>query len=235
MSPAGESEDLQFQKAEFTGRTCTFCKSAIGDTYYQIQGRDACATCAHARTAAQTATDSGGKMMKALLWGGGAAIAGSLAFAFVAYLGFQLAILSIGIGWLVGTAIKKGTQGHTSRKYQIIAVLLTYLAIATSYVPLVIAQVITHKGEKDKDGKTVPAAPAAEPEAKVRPAATGGSPGLALLMALGLILVLPFVDAFSSMPGGLLTLLIVFFGLQQAWKQTAPDDALIAGPYPNTA
>ena len=234
MSP---TDGLQFQTAEFAGRKCTVCNSVIGDAYYQIQGRDACPTCAQVRLTSQNATDSGGKMLKALLWGGGAAVLGSAAYAAVAMMGVQLAILSIGIGWLVGTAIKKGTEGHTSRKYQVIAVVLTYLAIATSYIPVVVVQLSKKHAQvavKNKPG----AAPAIDADSQLaqpkRTTALGGSPVLALAMAAGLVLALPLLDAFGSMPGGLLTLLIVFFGLQQAWKQTAPDVALVAGPYQNS-
>ena len=238
MSPA---DGLQFQTAEFAGRKCTICSSGIGKAYYQIQGRDACAACAQARLTSQNAIDSGGKMVKALLWGGGAAVLGSAAFAAVALMGFKLAILSIGIGWLVGTAIKKGTEGHTSRKYQVIAVVMTYLAIATSYIPVVIVQ-LSKKHQTKAQAKVVsidkPDAAAMDADSALaepkRSKPLVGSPVLALALAAGLVLALPLLDAFGSMPGGLLTLLIVFFGLQQAWKQTAPDVALVAGPYQNS-
>jgi len=223
MSPSGGTDDLQFHKAEFSGRKCAVCQSAIGDTFYQIQGRDACATCAQMRLANQNIGDSGGKMLKALLWGAGAAFLGSAAFAIVAFMGLRLAILSIGIGWLVGTAIKKGTDGHTSRKYQIMAVLLTYMAIATSYIPLVIAEAAKHPPKSQQ--KIDPAH---------RPPVSAGAAGIALVTIAGLVVALPFLDAFSRMPSGLITLLIVFFGLQQAWHQTKPDDAIVVGPYPNT-
>lgn len=230
MSPA---DGLQFQTAEFAGRKCTVCNSAIDATYYQIQGRDSCPACAQARLASQNLEDSGGKMLKALLWGGGAALAGSAGFAIVALMGFQLAILSIGIGWLVGTAIKKGTGGHTSRKYQIIAVVLTYLAIATSYIPVVIVQMSKDRTKVETKGTAGKMADAPQ-LAHAKPAPLVTNPLLAFGMAIGLVLAIPLIDAFSSMPGGLLTLLIIFFGLQQAWKQTTPDVALVAGPYQNS-
>jgi hypothetical protein len=250
MSPSGGTDDLQFQKAEFSGRTCVVCKSVIGDKYYQIQGRDACATCAEVRVHARYLGDSGSKTIRALLWGSGAAILGSAAFAAVAFMGARLAILSIGIGWLVGTAIKKGTEGHTSRKYQVMAVLLTYMAIATSYIPLVIVQMAKTRAKNSakaaaaaatplKPGVTGTAiAPLPDSTPKPRPA---GPAGLALGQAAAsivtlaaLAVALPLVVAFRTMPSGLITLLIIFFGLQQAWKQTAPDEALVLGPYPNT-
>jgi hypothetical protein len=227
MASTGGADHLQFNQAEFTGRTCTFCKSPIGDTYYQIQGRDACPTCAQGRLASQNSSDSGGKMLKAFLWGGGAAVLGSAAFAIVALIGFQLAILSIGIGWLVGVAIKKGTDGHTSRKYQIMAVLLTYMAIATSYIPLIVAELAKKHPAAEKS-----AVPDATPVSRAEPVSASAA-GVAMVILVGTVIALPLLDAFSSMPGGLLTLLIIFFGLQQAWKQTAPDVALVAGPYQN--
>ncbi len=236
-----QADGLQFQTAEFAGRKCTLCSSAIGDSYYQIQGRDACPTCAQMRLASQNSSDSGSKMLKALLWGGGAAILGSAAFAAVALLGFQLAILSIGVGWLVGTAIKKGTDGHTSRKYQVIAVLLTYMAIATSYFPVVIAQLgkdrgkkVTAGSESGKAAETAADTTSAEVTLPLPQTGTQGVTPVALVLMAGLVVALPLLDAFSSMPGGLLTLLIIFFGLQQAWKQTAPDVSLVAGPYQNS-
>jgi hypothetical protein len=241
MSPSGGTEDLQFQKAEFSGRTCVVCKSVIGDKYYQIQGRDACATCAEARVHARYLGDSGSKTIRALLWGSGAAILGSAAFAAVAFMGAWLAILSIGIGWLVGTAIKKGTEGHTSRKYQVMAVLLTYMAIATSYIPLVIVQMAKTRAKNSAKAAGVAAtATAPLPDSTPKPRAPGsGGPALgqaaaSIVTLAALAIALPLLVAFRTMPSGLITLLIIFFGLQQAWKQTAPDDALVLGPYPNT-
>ena len=238
MSPAGETDDLQFQKAEFAGRTCTACRAAIGDTYYQIQGRDACPTCAQLRLATQNATDSTGKMFKGFLWGSGAAFLGSAGYAILLYMHAQLSIVSIGIGWLVGTAIKKGTEGHTSRKYQVMAVLLTYLAIAFAYLPMMIASVFKdHKPaavSSSKNPVTTRPAPVNDDDATPKKAPSAGSLVLALIMAVGFSIALPLIVAFKTMPGGLLTLLIIFFGLQQAWVQTKPDDALVAGPYQNT-
>ena len=235
MSTAGGADDLQFQKAEFAGRKCAVCQSAIGAAYYQIQGRDACPTCAQLRLASQNAPDSRGKMLRAFLCGTGAAILGSAAFAIMALMGLRLAILSIGIGWLVGTAINKGTGGHTSRKYQVMAVLLTYLAIATSYIPPVLAQVAKQRskaasltsqiGQRQEDREKATAEP------KPKRAVSAGSAGVALVIVTGMVVALPLIDAFGRLPMGLITLLIVFFGLQQAWKQTAPDDDLVAGPY----
>jgi len=237
MSPAGETDDLQFQKAEFAGRTCTACRAAIGDTYYQIQGRDACPTCAQLRLATQNATDSGGKMFKGFLWGSGAAFLGSAGYALLLFMNVQLSIVSIGIGWLVGTAIKKGTDGHTSRKYQVMAVLLTYLAIAFAFLPVMIVSLVKdHKpaAASSKNPRSARPPQANDDDATPKKAPAAGSLVLALIMAVGISIGLPLIVAFGSMPGGLLTLLIIFFGLQQAWVQTKPDDALVAGPYQNT-
>ncbi len=51
-----------------------------------------------------------------------------------------------------------------------------------------------------------------------------------LLMLLGIGLVSPFLALKEGM-GGLLTLLIIFFGLQRAWHLTGRTNVLVMGPY----
>ena len=42
----------------------------------------------------------------------------------------------------------------------------------------------------------------------------------------------PLLDIFSEGVGGILTALIIFFGLSRAWRYTKPDEVPIVGPYP---
>ena len=114
QSPAGDG--LQFQTAETVDdrKRCTFCKAVLDGTYYQIQGLNACAPCAEARQAYQDLPDSREKFLKALLYGAGAAFAGLVVWATVQVVtGFNIGLLAIAVGWFVGTAIKKATEGHT--------------------------------------------------------------------------------------------------------------------------
>ena len=226
-SPEIGADELQFEKAQFSGRKCGICASEIADTYYQIGGVDSCPACAQARLANQSLPDSSSRFLKGLMWGAGAALAGSAGFAIVLLvLKMQLALLSIAVGWLVGKAIRKGTEGHTSRKYQIMAVVLTYLSISSSYVPLALVSVAK------KNGPASASTPKTVTPSMRAPTSAPTHGTLYSLSLLGvLILALPLMIAFNTMPAGILTLLILFFGLSQAWRQTKPDDTMILGPY----
>jgi hypothetical protein len=45
------------------------------------------------------------------------------------------------------------------------------------------------------------------------------------------VLALPLVVIFGSMPGGLISALIIGIGMHQAWKMTAPIQLAITGPF----
>ena len=68
---------------------------------------------------------------KSLLFGTVAAIAGALGYGLIGLSGWMVAIVAIGVGWLVAKAIMTGSQGIGGRKYQITAILLTYFACST--------------------------------------------------------------------------------------------------------
>jgi hypothetical protein len=51
--------------------------------------------------------------------------------------GLYVGFLALAIGWLVGKAIKKGSRGVGGLRYQIAAVLLTYMAVCIVNIPVV--------------------------------------------------------------------------------------------------
>ena len=51
-----------------------------------------------------------------------------------------------------------------------------------------------------------------------------------MVVLVGISLAAPFFGVASGY-GGIIGLLIIFWGLQQAWKQTARDPRLLMGPY----
>ena len=51
--------------------------------------------------------------------------------------GYQLSILAIAVGFLVGRAVRWATGGRGGVIYQVLAVVLTYAAIAFSWLPFV--------------------------------------------------------------------------------------------------
>jgi hypothetical protein len=54
---------------------------------------------------------------------------------------------------------------------------------------------------------------------------------VALGILFGFSLALPVLVVFGSMPGGLLSALIIGIGMRQAWQMTAVPPLQISGPY----
>jgi hypothetical protein len=224
--PAAES--LQFRKAETTPekRSCTFCREPISDAYYHIGGRVACPACAQARSEGQARRGGMPELGRAFLYGLGAALAGSALFAVVALVAhIRLGLLAIVVGVMVGKAVVHGARGCRGRRFQILAVLLTYFSIGSSYVPLFIAEAREHRAAKIAASGNQPSSPHA-----VRPAAAVAGLVFALVILTVLSLIAPFLELAGGF-SGVIGLVIVFIGLRQAWHYARADEAPIMGPY----
>jgi hypothetical protein len=58
-------------------------------------------------------------------------------YALVAILtGLEVGLIAILVGYMVGRAVRHGSGGLGGRPQQILAVVLTYFAITTSYLPV---------------------------------------------------------------------------------------------------
>src|SRR5204862_7486300 len=67
-----------------------------------------------------------------------AAVAGALIYyAMLAFANLEIGIVAILIGYMVGYSVRKGARGG-GRRFQILAVVLTYAAVALAYTPIVI-------------------------------------------------------------------------------------------------
>jgi hypothetical protein len=153
---------------------CTRCATTIGGYYYESAGAVYCPKCKHAAENAAGAQSGGsGGMGRAALFGFGAAIVGAIGYwAFIKITDFDWALVSIAVGMLVATAIRKGNGNRGGRRFQFLAVALTYFAIGGAYAPFAIEGVID--GMKKGEAQHAPAAasPAgARPEAATPAAA----------------------------------------------------------------
>ncbi len=230
-------EALQFRKAEHvseapTGPPCVICAKPIGDTYFHANGKTVCPPCAKA-VEAGTSAPPHQTLLKAFFYGLGAAIVGSLLWATITIVtNYQLALIAILIGFMVGKSVRYASKGLGGRPQQILAVVLTYFSITTSVIPVV----IYHQMEKPKTAQTdrVTAQTNQPSGQSSSPALTESKPrmslGAALLMFLGLALASPFLSL-SEGAGGILTLVIIFFGLQRAWRMTGRANVVLMGPY----
>lgn len=226
-------EELQFDRAvPLSSATapqtaCAVCRSAIAGQYFQAQGQPVCPSCAKLIEAGQQAPPAI-SLLPSILYGAGAAFAGFVIYAFVAIaFDLQLALISILVGWMVGKAVRKGSKGLGGRPQQILAVVLTYFAITTSYIPVFIYEAVKSP-KKQEQTKSQDATPA-KGQAEKAP-----SLGASLAILVGLALAAPFLSLTSGV-SGLLNIAIIFFGLRNAWKLTGRTDLMITGPYGGTA
>ena len=136
-------DDLQFERAEFgtaqAAMACTGCHQPIAGDYYDVNGKPFCAACTSAIRQAHGDSAGAAAFPRALGAGLGAGVVGSALYYIVEKIsGYQLAIIAIAVGFLVGRAVRWGTGGRGGLVYQLLAVALTYTAIAFSWLPFVL-------------------------------------------------------------------------------------------------
>ena len=151
MSPDGNSsptnEPLQFDVAESSASSddashraqCRGCGQPIQDTYYEVNGSVVCGACRAVIDRPRGTRLR--RVLQATALGTLAAVAGSLLYFGVAALtGREFGLVAIAVGYMVGTAVRKGSGGRGGWAYQTLAIALTYLAIVSTYVPLVVKE-----------------------------------------------------------------------------------------------
>jgi len=126
---------------------CTICRQPAGHWYFRVNGAMACTPCAQkARNPAPA--DSPSAYTRALFFGAGAAFGGLvLLAAFGIMTDWMVGYLALGVAYLVGKAMMKGSKGIGGVRYQIAAALLTYLTVSMSAIPVGLAYTLLHRRE----------------------------------------------------------------------------------------
>jgi hypothetical protein len=247
---------LQFERAELAGSgvapACASCGSTVHGVYYDIAGATTCERCA-AELQLAAANESGGasRFVRAAALGLLAAIAGSLAWYGIRRLtGYEFGILAIGVGLLVGGAVRKGARARGGAGYQALAMFLTYSSIVVTYVPEIVSGMQQPAGEAPAGPSAQTASPtSADPApSAARPAAAQEAPGasaapaegseplslggffMALAFLLALAYAAPFLVVFED-ASALMGLLIIAIGLYEAWKLNRRQELAITGPH----
>lgn len=203
---------LQFDRAEFEGQpasaasSCAACQQALADTYYEVGGAVTCEVCRRRIEAEwNQPADFGarvGRFARAALFGTAAAAAGcGLYYLVLALTGWHIGLIAIVVGLMVGSAVRAGCRARGGWLYQALAIVLTYSAIVLSFIPEVL--------------KELPANESGPAEAVVR-----------AIVIVVLVYVLPFMGGV-----GFLGILIIGFGLYEAWKLNKKQTLQITGPY----
>jgi hypothetical protein len=210
-TPSTTGSDIQFERAELltpdaSPKTCAGCQAAIRNTYYTSGGRLICTNCAD-RIRAQKPPEPGTMgLLRAALYGAGAALLGTIVyFAVLALSGYEIGIIAVGVGWLVGKAVRKGGDGCGGWKLQALAVGLTYCSIVGSYVPLAIRTLVAGQGQS----------------------VAAAADGVGILMLFGYSLAAPFLAGFRNILG----LFIIGLGLYEAWRLNRRPQLVLSGPH----
>lgn len=132
----------QFRTAEYLGPPevdhCQLCQQPIAGEYYRANAAIACSRCAQ-NMRGKAAKDSHAAFARGLLFGIGAAIVGMVLYAaFTIMTGLLVGYVSLAVGWMIGKAMMKGSNGIGGRRYQVAAILLTYAAVSMAAVPIAI-------------------------------------------------------------------------------------------------
>lgn len=235
------SPSPQFGTAEYVGTPggdhCQFCHQLIGSTYYRVNNAMACPTCAQ-QAHGELSKDTHSAFVRAVMFGVGAAILGMILYAtFEIVTGITIGYAALAVGWIIGKAMITGSGGIGGRRYQIVAILLTYAAVSTAAVPVMIDYARKHADEIKKS-QPAPSADGGETsdgsQSSRNSEATHMSFGAAIGQLILLGLASPFLDLASDGFGGLIGLVILFVGMRFAWRLTAGRPLDVLGPFENT-
>lgn len=213
---------LQFDKAEFqspgdgapgpAGRPqCTFCHKPL-ERYWAVGDKLACASCREQVLFYLEGGSVAEGFVRATLFGIGGGIAGAALWYLIGrVLNAELGLVAIAVGWLVGKAVLRGSDGRGGLQYQLLAVALTYVAITAAQVPL-IAQALQFR--HDHPGTNI----TREVLAGVQPSAE------AYVAAVPIAVQMPFL-------GGIMSIIIAGIALYYAWQTNQKRVVPITGPH----
>ena len=249
MTSAGSPEEhLDFSAPTTTGGAgpeCGSCGRAIEDQYWSVGTAVICSACRTSLALEQgnaVRLDARGRRFAmALLLGIGGMIAGAAIWYGVAkFLDLEIGLIAILLGWLVGKGVMKGSGERGGRRYQVMAVLLTYLGIGLGYLPFVFAEVAKQEASVppaiSSDSTTAQVTELADPVPAGASNPTGArDTDVGFLEGMGALLVLvatlPLLVVKGAFPGSLISILIYGFAILQAWRMTASRELAISGPF----
>jgi hypothetical protein len=146
-----------------------------------------------------------GRFVRATVFGTIAAALGAALYYGVATItGYQIGLISIVVGFMVGAAVRVGCQGRGGWLYQALAMFLTYSSIVSTYAPDIM--------------EGVPAPPSFVQQV------------LVLGLLIGILYAAPFL-ALAGGAGNVMGLVIIGIGVWQAWNMNKKEGLAVSGPY----
>src|SRR5687768_5772530 len=131
-------------------QTCARCGKALVGSYHMMNAEMICGGC---RAHVQRMMNDGsgfGRVGRAFVFGLGAAlVGGGIWYAIQESTGWQIGLIAVLVGWMIGKAVNHGSNGKGGWKYQAMAIVLTYFAVAATYVPTAIEE-LRNGAESDR-------------------------------------------------------------------------------------
>lgn len=216
MSTTEERTDdaPRFDRADFastdapTQAPCVACGKPLPGSYFEVNGKIVCPAC-HELLAVRFEGGSGaGRFLKATALGLlGGAVGSAIWIGVRTATGWEIGIVAIVVGLLVGNAVRMGSGDRGGLAYQLLAVGITYAAITSTYVPIII-EAIRENGGGDGAGSLAGYV-------------------IAWTVILCLAAAAPFLAGFQNVIG----ILIIGFALYEAWRRNRRVAFVITGPY----
>ncbi|MCO5171642.1 MAG: hypothetical protein M9894_35515 [Planctomycetes bacterium] len=218
-------DGLQFDKAEYAGDgaaapqagpACGFCGAPLVTTYHAVADRAACGACREQVVEALTGGSPGLRFARAVALGLlASALGAALYFGVAAVTGYELGLVAIVVGLMVGWAVRKGSDGRGGWVYQGLAVVLAYLTVVSTYVPT-IAKVIEFSSRHEGAQPTREALQAVDPSLA------------AWVLAIPLALQYPYLSGVQNIMGTIILAIALF----EAWRMNRRVEVPISGPHP---
>jgi hypothetical protein len=212
----------QFATAEYAANaaavTCAGCRSPISGQYFKINGTVACPECTQ-KIQVQIPRDSQTAFVRALIFGiAGAVVGFALYVTFAVVTGIVIGWASLAVGFIVGKAMSLGSRGVGGRRYQVVAVLLTYLAVSMSAVPIALYEMKDHSSSQVQASQTAPQ--------QGKQMSAGKAIGLLTMLGIAS----PILELQDPV-NGIIGLVILFVGMRFAWRFTAGRSVDVTGPH----
>lgn len=236
-----DTPDLQFDRAQFDGDAsqagCRVCHAPLYGSYFEVNGQTVCEACCYKLREAEPTGTRGGRALRAIAGGVGAGLAGAILYWLIlAVTGYEFSLIALIVGYGVGKAVRWGSGGRGGRAYQALAIVLTYLAIVSAYVPLMVTAITKQNAAQAQtaplQAPVVPTSASNDASNAQLSTERGSRGGIgALLIGLGLLLLLACAAPFLAGVQNIIGLVIIGIAMYQAWKLNRRLPLVITGPH----
>ena len=176
---AAAAPGLQFDRVEPlapapTELACLVCRQPLRGEYFEVNGNPTCGPCHAGLVQHFSGPISWRTWGRVLVRGGGMALLGTIIyFAVLKLTGYELGLIAVVVGVLVGSGVRKASGQRGGWKLQAAAMALTYASIVASYMPSVYNGLVSG-ANKQQETKSEPSSPntkSAATPASTQPAA----------------------------------------------------------------